>query len=112
MADAEREHHLHLYQFQRIKEGLLDLYNEMSKLDKTLTGTPPINFEGPSFKGKDARTQISNMLVFQWTLQDMSRPVLRISILVLFSIGLGLLAIPAIFTFVQVTALAVRRVFS
>jgi hypothetical protein len=42
-------------------------------------------------------------LIHIWTVNDIKRPTLRIIIFLLFSAGLALLAVPALFTLVQVT---------
>ena len=46
-----------------------------------------------------------------WLMRNLKRPLLRAAIYTLFAVGLTLIAIPAAFTFAQVSLVAVKRLF-
>jgi hypothetical protein len=51
-------------------------------------------------------------LIHIWEVNDIKRPTLRIVIFSLFRVGLLLLAVPAAFTFVQVTLLLTKHLLA
>lgn len=92
--------------------GLTALYARMSQWERSLTNLEPFDFEEQPASKDDAFRQISNALFQIWTIQDVWHPRLRMFLLVMFAVGLALLAIPAVFTFVQVTFLFLKRLTS
>jgi hypothetical protein len=61
------------------------------------------------FAAKDEATRVYNMIYQDWIFRNMERPILRITVLLIFWLGLTLITTPAIFTFIQVSWLAVNR---
>ena len=55
---------------------------------------------------------LSKFLFLQWSIQDMRLRELRIFLYLLFAVGLILIAIPAAFTFLQVTWIPMRHLWS
>jgi hypothetical protein len=112
LVDAERPHLTAHNQTQQIADKVDALYNSMSKWEASLFELPRLRPDLPNLgAGQHVQTgdQWGLGLIHIWTVRDLKRPIWRILILMLFSAGLILLAIPAAFTFLQVTLLFVRH---
>jgi hypothetical protein len=109
MADAEGDHLTRLGQYPQVREQVVRLHSSLSDRQRALL---------PMQRGEIILSNvtelnvfsISKLLVLQWMVVNIGKPAVRIAIVLLFSLGLGLLAIPAAFTFVQVTVLAAKRI--
>jgi len=110
MADRETDHQVDLGQLEQVKSAVKDAYALLPDALAKRVGFVKKDVDGPVTFGTDNRRRTSGLLIHQYTARDLSKPNLRIFILLLFSVGLGLLAIPAAFTFVQVTLLALKHV--
>jgi len=112
MADGETEHQLNLNQFEQVRNNLKRLYENLSRWEKSVLDStkPALHLDQGSIG--NLKATLSNFLIRQWTIRDLQRRALRICIYALFAVGLGLLAVPAIFTFLQVTWLGVRQLFT
>jgi hypothetical protein len=100
MADVESKHRLE--QSGDIRERVKVRLIEMSRWQAAILHNPnrvELNDTHPADVGR--------LLFYLWLIADASRPVLRIIILLIYSVGLTLLAIPAIYTFGQVTLRAI-----
>jgi hypothetical protein len=106
MADAECRHHVNLGQQNQVQAALRALYQGRSKWEQSLGPKPPPYLH---VSGTFADGMVSAMLVHQWTIVNLGRPALRIFVLLLFGIGLILLAVPAAITFIQVTVLPLKQ---
>jgi len=108
MADGETEHQLNLGQFKTVQDNLKKLYDSLSNWESSvlISTKPALDTEQVAFGNPEAA--LSVFLIRQWTIGNLQHRATRICIYVLFAVGLSLLAIPAIFTFLQVTWLAVR----
>jgi hypothetical protein len=107
MADAEHEHQQRLGQHDQVRDNANRLYAQMTPWQRKL-----FPFTLPRFEDAIGQTtpleRISIFLVHHWTIVNTGKPVLRLVVLLSFTAGLTLLAVPAVFTFVQVTV----RLFS
>lgn len=112
MADAESQHQLNLGQFDQVRDHVKARYARLSKWERSILPFHEPRYDLQSYGDKQFLDRVSTYLVHQWTLVNVSMPSLRVSILTLFTVGLFLLAVPAAFTFLQVTILAVKRMFS
>jgi hypothetical protein len=108
MATAEREHVAHQRLAIQHREKLQALYNRMSTWENLIFPLPKLKFDQPAY-GVESSDIESTLLIQLWTLANIKRPRLRIFILVVFAIGLALLAVPAAFTFLQVTLGALKH---
>jgi hypothetical protein len=108
IVDAEREHRAHQNQINQVRDEFKSFYLGRSKWETSIFSIQ--NFEpdstGLGIPGSDP---LGGMLFYRWTLMNVRRPMTRIVIAMLFGIGLALLAVPAAFTFLQVTLLLVHR---
>jgi|ERR1019366_6178340 hypothetical protein len=112
MADGETEHQYNLGQFKIVQDNLGKLYANLSKWESSvLISTKPALHLVEGNIG-DPRAALSTYLIRQSTIRDLQRRAMRIFIYALFAAGLSLLALPAVFTFLQVTGLGVRRLFT
>jgi len=117
MVDAERNHLTAHNQTKQISTQLAALYARMTKRENAIFNTifkarllPDLHNLGvgthPDLQSGD---QWGLGLIHIWNLNDIKRPIWRIAVLFLFTFGLALLAIPAIFTFAQVTFLLAKH---
>jgi hypothetical protein len=117
LVDAERPHLTAHSQTQQIADRLKTLYSRMSPWESTIFALPRLKPDLPNLgagTSPDLRTsdQWGLGLIHIWTVNDIKHPTWRIIILFLFRAGLVLLAIPAGFTFLQVTLLLVKRLLA
>ncbi len=112
MADAQTKHRVNLGDYQSVQDRLRESYGAISKTDEKLLGFPKRDLENLNSFGTDWARRISNMLVHHWTAVNVGKKYWRIGLLLMFSLGLGLIAVPAVFTFLQVTALALKLIVS
>jgi uncharacterized coiled-coil protein SlyX len=103
MADGETEHQLNLNQFEQVQNNLKRLYEKLSRWEKSVLDPSKPAFHLNQRDIGNPKAALSVYLVQQWTIKNLQRRTLRIFIYALFAVGLGLLAIPAILTFLQVT---------
>jgi len=112
LVDVERPHRTAQNQTQEIARELKTLYEGMSKWERSIFTLPLLKPDQPNLGVGTSSDLISSDqwglgLIHIWTVNDIKRPTLRVMILLLFTVGLALLAVPALFTFVQVTFLFV-----
>jgi hypothetical protein len=109
MATAEKEH----VHYQRItlplRDEIIQLHGRASQWEKSLHPGPQLDVEH-NHLGLSDQDFPSAMLIYKWNLFDVGKPRLGIFILMLFCVGLLLLAVPAAVTLLQVTWLAIRHV--
>jgi hypothetical protein len=116
--DSERPHLVAHGQTQEIiPRKLAALYGSMSRWERTLFTLPMLKPDLPNLgAGTSDELRTSDQwglgLIHIWTVSDIKAPTLRILVLVLFRIGLILLAIPAGVTFIQVTFLLAKHLIS
>lgn len=109
MADAEWEHHLNLNQLEMILGELRLACARMTPLEKTFWPDLRVGDEDPFWPGMTGKMRASNTLVYIWNVANTSSFKLRVTVFVLLWSGLFLVGLPAVFTFLQVTALAFTR---
>lgn len=112
MADREHMHHVNLNQEQTVLGELKLARERMTPIQKQVVPDFQIGDEDAGYRHTAQGARLSRMLVYAWSIMDRSRLTSRMVIFVLFWIGLGLLAIPAGFTFAQVTILALHRLLA
>jgi hypothetical protein len=118
LVDSERPHLVAHGQTQEIiPRKLAGLYDSMSKWEQTLFTLPRLRPDLPSL-GAGTSDELGTSdhwglrLIHIWTISDLKTPTLRILVLVLFRIGLMLVAIPAGVTFLQVTFLLAKHLLT
>lgn len=108
-ADAETEYLHRLGSIKGLKDELKKVYDTAATSERPLFTLKPLNLTTNYLGESEQLRFISNALIHLWLISNNRRPNLRISILALFSVGLLLIAIPAVLTFLQVTVLAIKR---
>ena len=108
LVDTERPHLTAHGQTQQIADKLTVLYDSMSTWQKSIFQRPKLRPDLPNLgAGTIPALQTGDQwglgLIHIWELKDIKRPFLRIIVFALFCTGLFLLAVPAAFTFLQVT---------
>jgi hypothetical protein len=117
LADTERPHLTAHNQTQEIAEKLKALYGSMSEWENSIFVRPRLK---PDLDNLGAGTsdelrtgdQWGLGLIHIWEVNDIRCPQFRIIIFSLFRLGLFLLAVPAVFTFLQVTLLLAKRLLA
>jgi hypothetical protein len=117
LVDTERPH-LTAHQFHnQIADKLAVLYSGMSRWENSLFKLPRLKPELPNLGAGtspelNTGDQYGLGLIHIWSIRDIKQPVWRIVIFVVFWAGLILVAVPAGFTFLQVTLVAVKHLLS
>jgi hypothetical protein len=109
MADEETDHQINLGQFEIVQDALRGFYSRLSAWEQMISPQKPRSLEMPLSDLSNRRSAMSVYLIHQWTLKNLKRPRLRSLIFLLFALGLILVGVPAVLTFVQVTWLAVSH---
>ena len=117
LADAERPHLTAHNQTHHIADKLKALYSGMSVRESAIFVFPRLKPDLPNLGAGTSPDLVTSDqwglgLIHIWTVNDIKHPSLRIIILFLFKAGLVLLAIPAGFTFLQVTLLLAKHVLA
>jgi hypothetical protein len=117
LADTERRHLTAHNQTQEIADKLKTLYDSMSEWENSIFKRPRLKPDLPNLgagTSDDLRTgdQWGLGLIHIWEVNDIKCPKLRIINFSLFRIGLFLLAVPAAFTFLQVTLLLAKHLLT
>ena len=89
-----------------------ELYDGLSKREDQIFTFNKMDLRQPPADTAGQLKRISRCLVHMWLMRSLKRPRLRGAIYILFAIGLTLIAIPAVFTFLQVSFVAVKRPFA
>jgi hypothetical protein len=110
-ANAETEHVQRLGGAKGVANEYGEEYDAMSKREDELFPYLKMNLADPPGDLPAQLKRISKYLVQMWLIRNLKKPRLRGSICILFALGLTLIAIPAIFTFLQVSLIAVKRLF-
>jgi hypothetical protein len=116
MADAERHHRTAQNQTGQIAQELSALYTRMSKRENSIFDLPKLQPDQPNMgigspTGLSSSDQWGLGLIHIWSVSDIKYPRWRFLTLVLFSAGIIALAVPAGWTFVQVTYHLALRLF-
>ena len=103
MADAEAKHQYNLSQSSLVQHEVRKIYLEMAPWMVSYFDMEGMNHEADVSTFANPEAYLSKFFVLQWTIRNMERRGLRIFLYLLYAIGLSLIAIPAAFTFLQVT---------
>ena len=87
-----------------------ELRSDYKKLSRWAQSIYPIDTSDPSL-GIPGSDLISTILIHRWNMMDVKWPIARLIVFVLFSVGLSLVAVPAVVTFVQVSCVLLAHVF-
>jgi hypothetical protein len=114
-ADTEH-HHRTAHGTGALARELRGAYNRMSRWENSIFPLPRLRPDLPSLGvGKSPELASTDQwglgLIHIWTINDLKWPMLRILILLFFSAGLTLLAIPAALTFIQVSVVLLKHLF-
>jgi len=108
MATAERNHVAYQQLTETLREEIMHLRENATRWEACLHPGPPLHVENRHL-GLPSQDFESAMLIYKWNFFDVSKPTIRIIVLMLFSAGLILLAIPAAVTLLQVTWLFIEH---
>lgn len=109
MADGEAKHQYNINQSTLVQDRAKKLYTDMPRWMYSYFDREGINFDANTRSLVEPAAYLSKLLVLQWSIQNMGRRGLRIFLYILFAIGLSLIAIPAAFTFLQVTWIPMKH---
>ena len=118
LVDTERNHFTaHHNETEKIADKLKLLYGNMSRWERSLFLRPRLKPDLPNLgAGTSPDLQTGDQwglgLIHIWEINNVKRPTLRIVTYVLFRLGILLLAIPAAFTFLQVTMVLARHLMA
>ena len=109
MASAERHHIVYQGLIGSLRQTLKSLYAGMSKREASLLRVPvdPDNPTVPS--GAPSQDSESSLLIAIWEFMDIRQPKLRTTICLLLGVGLLLVGIPAVYTFINVLLVALSK---
>jgi hypothetical protein len=115
MVDTERDQRGHQYHTEHTTDELRVLYTAMSQWENTILNLPKLQLDrtnlgigtSPDLPSGDA---LGGMLTYIWKVHNIKWPKWRIFIYLLFRAGIILLAVPAGFTFLQVTLLVAKHI--
>lgn len=106
-ADAETDH---VYRIGGIKGASAELgeeYDGLSEKEDEIFTLAHIDLTNLTGNAPTQTAKISRILIHSYLIRNLKRPRLRAFIYILFRLGMALIAIPAVITFVQVTWLLV-----
>ena len=117
MADTERPHLTAHNLTHQIADKLATLYDSMSVWENSIFKMPRLkpkldNLEAGTSQELQTGDQWGLGLIHIWRVSDIKHPKFRILILVFFRVGIVLLTIPAIVTFLQVTILLTKHLLT
>jgi hypothetical protein len=117
MADTERPHLTAHNLTHQIADKIKALYDSMSDWEDSIFEMPRLKPDLDNLgAGTSQELQTSDQwglgLIHIWRVSDIKHPKLRILILVLFRVGIVLLTVPAIVTFLQVTILLTKHLLT
>jgi hypothetical protein len=112
MADAEARHHCNMNETSLVQHETRQIYLQIPRWMRAYFDMEGMNHEADVSTFSNPEAYLSKFLILRWLIQDMQRRGLRISLYLLFAIGLSLITIPAAFTFLQVTSIALRYFWS
>lgn len=116
MSDTVRPHLTSHNLTGQIADKLRALYAGMSKWENSIFDAPRLNPDDPNLGAGDPTIQTGDQwglgLIHIWSVSDLKQPILRIIIFLLFRAGIVLLAIPAVYTFVQVILILAKHLFT
>jgi hypothetical protein len=117
LANIERPHLTAHNQTREIADRLRELYSRMSKWENLIFLRPRLKPDEPNL-GAGTSSELTTAdqwglgLIHIWEVNDIKCPTLRITIFSLFRVGLFLLTVPAVFTFLQVSLLFGKHLFA
>src|SRR5882724_1728805 len=109
MAELEAKHYLNMNEAQLIQNRVKWLYDNMPRWMFSYFDSSGLNFKTSLTGFTNPTGYLSQFFIHQWMILDMWHRGLRCGLYVLYVIGLALIAVPAIFTFLQVTWIPVKR---
>jgi hypothetical protein len=112
MADAEATHHFNINEASLVQQHARRIYLQMPRWMMSYFDMNGMNREADVATFENPEAYLSKFLILQWLIQNMQLRGLRIFLYLLFAIGLSLIAVPAAFTFLQVTSIPVRHLWS
>lgn len=119
MVNAERDHLTAHNLTKQVAKTLDDLYQGMSPTERAIFPFSRAMLK-PTEENLGAGTepylktsdQWGLGLIHIWNVHDIKRPILRVGVFLLFRVGLILLGIPAIYTFVQVILILAKHLLT
>ena len=111
MADTEAEHQYNLNQSRLVQQQVREIFLGMAPWMVSYFDMNGMNHEADVATFKNPVGYLSKFFVLQWTIRNMERRGLRICLYILYATGLSLIAIPAAFTFLQVTWIPIRHLW-
>lgn len=112
MADTETKHHYNINESSLVQHRARQIYLQMPRWMMSYFDMNGMNHEADVGTFENPEAYLSKFLILQWLIQNMQLRGLRIFLYLLFAIGLLLIAVPAAFTFLQVTWIPLRHLWS
>lgn len=112
MADAEAAHHYNINEAPLVQHKAREVYLDMPQWMLPYFDMDGMNHEADVSTFSHPVAHLSKFLILQWMIQNMQRRGLRIVLYFLYAIGLLLIGVPAAFTFLQVTWISIRQLWS
>jgi hypothetical protein len=109
MAEMEAKHQINLRQASVVQDRVKWLWDQMPLWMVPYFDANNINFKDEVYNREDPAGYLSQFCLLQWMILDMWHRGIRCCLFVLYAIGLALIAIPAVFTFLQVTWIPVKH---
>jgi hypothetical protein len=110
MADGETEHQFNLGQFEMQQQLVRRLMDRRSAWETALLDLGHLELQRQRSTYVEPKAILSTLFMHHWHLRNIHGPRRRIALFMLFWTGLILIGIPAVLTFLQVTALGLSRV--
>jgi hypothetical protein len=110
-ANAETEHVHRMGGMNGVVKEYGEVYDGLTEREDNIYPFRKMEFGNPPADAASQLKRISKCLVQMWLMRNLKRPRLRGTTYILFALGLALLAVPAVFTFTQVSLVAVKHLF-
>lgn len=110
-ANAETEHVHRLGGMNGVANEYSEVYDALTEREDSIYPFYKMELGNPPPDAAGQLKRISKCLVQMWLMRNLKRPRLRGAIYILFALGLALIAVPAVFTFTQVSLIAAKHLF-
>jgi hypothetical protein len=111
MAEHEAKYRFALREADNVAAEVKYLYQHMPLWMVSYFSSDELHFGSNMYERSDTIGHLSKYFVHRWMILNMWHRGIRGCLYVLYAIGLALVALPAAFTFLQVSGIAVKRLF-
>jgi hypothetical protein len=111
MAELEAKHYINMNEARVVQDRVKWLFDHMPKWMWPYFDRSGLNFQASPSGMINPTGYFSKFFIHEWFILNMWHRGLRCLLLVLYAVGLTLIAVPAVFTFLQVTWIPVKHIF-